>query len=258
VARGPEGRRQADPVRPQEGWPEPIARGARGGCSGKAVCARLPACGPRRSRIDRKAHRAACRAAREELAELEVCRQRFHAGLPIFDDVPPPSPLGVKAAAEPREAPAHGRVPLVWEPAPAQLNLDDRARAECAFVERLDDQKSMPDLLEAHFALLREHGIVVRKADIATLARAERLFVERLDDRHPLAPETVERAIKLFRRLQSFCDRGEAKDMRRRERLERAYEEWQKRCAVERTAAMIEGVRERGERLRSFAHRWSL
>jgi hypothetical protein len=109
------------------------------------------------------------------------------------------------------------------------------------------------DLLEAHFALIREHGITIRRADIATLARAERVFVEHLDSRYPVSPETVERAIRLFRRLEGFCDHGEARDMRRRERLERAYEEWQKRCAVERTAAIIKGVRERGERLRSFA-----
>jgi hypothetical protein len=161
---------------------------------------------------DKRARREAKRREREELAELEHRRQAFHRGMPFWSDAaaPPPKP--------PR------RMPLDWATAPAQL----------------DDQDSVFDLLEANLALLREHGIRACKADIADWTRIERAFIENLG-KDAFPRETIERAIKLFRQYESFYDRGEAADRRRRERLEGAYEEWRERRTRELTARIVAG-----------------
>jgi hypothetical protein len=161
-------------------------------------------------RIQRQA-RAVRRARKQELADLERHRQASHAGLPFWDD--------------------------------------------------------RRDLLESNLALtldlFREHGTPA--ATIAELARMARNFVEHLSRPHALPPlEAVEAAYATIRKcedavghsrhgrhgIRAVTDEEMAADRRRRERVDRAYDNYRKRRAVDaavkqvamaRAAAVTEG-----------------
>jgi hypothetical protein len=153
-------------------------------------------------RIQRQT-RADRRARKQELADLDRRRQASHAGLPFRDDV-------------------------------ADLVASDPALA-----------LKMETCFELALAFFRDHG--AGRQVQRDLARWERTFIERLNSHHPPPPEAVEKAYATIRKyedavghsrhgrlgIRAATDEEMAADRRRRERVDRAYDDYRKRRAVD-------------------------
>jgi hypothetical protein len=126
-------------------------------------------------------------------------------------------------------------------------DLDRRRQASHAGLPFWDDRR---DLLESNLALafdlFREHGTPT--ATVAELARMARNFVEHLSRPHALPPpEAVEEVYATIRKcedavghsrrgrhgLRAATDEEMAADRRRRERVDRAYDNYRRRRAVD-------------------------